>query len=348
MFVPASPVLRLINHIVDYVIGSIVALSSALAFLIIHDHVTEPLPRLYKLLWIVFVYYVALFGYYFLSEKFLGRTPGKYLTKTQVIDIDGNLSTLRIAGRTVARCIPFDDFSIFFNNNRTWHDSLSNTWVVKTQTLPEAKRPGKWQDRIITGLTIFLLLVPIGLVAAWPLYDKLTGGERIKLPTAVPRDLKVYKLEKVEHDDISYYSIIYAGPDRTIHINRLIAGFAYDPDETCASMLPKPSSEDILLDATNESSPYSSCKEIYKNKEQPWIKVIQQIHAHSLPNSTDMDALADYYITDPPYRLVIKVERGSMSKEEVIAMAASGLKTQKEQELRQASSHSRLSDYSAD
>ncbi len=74
----------------------------------------------------------TLFGYYLLTEGIMQRSLGKMLTGTKVVRTDGGTPTIgQIIGRTAARCIPFDQLSIFFHDdNRCWHDSLSGTRVV--------------------------------------------------------------------------------------------------------------------------------------------------------------------------------------------------------------------------
>lgn len=80
------------------------------------------------------IYLGIFFGYYFIMESFFGRTIGKLVTRTRVVDESGSRPTAgRIAGRTLARIIPFEPFSFFGNEPRGWHDTLSKTWVVKDQ-----------------------------------------------------------------------------------------------------------------------------------------------------------------------------------------------------------------------
>lgn len=72
-----------------------------------------------------------LIAYYVVCEYFWQKTPGKYLSKTVVIDEYANKPELRaIILRTLLRLIPFEPFSCFGKNSCCWHDSWSNTWVV--------------------------------------------------------------------------------------------------------------------------------------------------------------------------------------------------------------------------
>jgi uncharacterized RDD family membrane protein YckC len=96
---------------------------------------------------------VALF-YYSISEIFLSKSIGKFITKTIVVDENGNkVCPEIILKRTLCRLIPFEHFSFFSGNNRGWHDTISNTFVVKEQLLHSAKKQfyefediGKAQD----------------------------------------------------------------------------------------------------------------------------------------------------------------------------------------------------------
>ena len=78
---------------------------------------------------------------YAVSEHLLQRTPGKYLTKTLVIDEYGNKPELKaIILRSIIRLVPFEPFSCFDNYSRGWHDEWSKTWVVTEDELKELKK----------------------------------------------------------------------------------------------------------------------------------------------------------------------------------------------------------------
>jgi|GEM_PF-663845 len=74
------------------------------------------------------------FLYYFIFESLCQRTPGKLITGTKVIDIDGRKPTLgAIAIRTLIRFIPFEAFSFPGKKAYGWHDRWSETYVVKAK-----------------------------------------------------------------------------------------------------------------------------------------------------------------------------------------------------------------------
>jgi uncharacterized RDD family membrane protein YckC len=81
--------------------------------------------------------------FYALCEFKFQRTPGKYLTRTIVIDIYGNKPDLRtITLRSMVRIVPFEAFSCLGEDSgsRGWHDRWSETWVVKEDELKELKK----------------------------------------------------------------------------------------------------------------------------------------------------------------------------------------------------------------
>ncbi len=70
--------------------------------------------------------------YYIVFEHFFQKTPGKFLTKTRVINLYGNKPDLgTIVLRNIIRLIPFERFSCF--EERGWHDKWSDTFVVKDE-----------------------------------------------------------------------------------------------------------------------------------------------------------------------------------------------------------------------
>ena len=70
-------------------------------------------------------------AYYVPLEALTGRSLGKLITGTIVVNEEGHRPTLgQVFGRTLTRIIPFEPFSFFRADVRGWHDSLSKTYVV--------------------------------------------------------------------------------------------------------------------------------------------------------------------------------------------------------------------------
>jgi uncharacterized RDD family membrane protein YckC len=80
---------------------------------------------------------ISFLSYYIFMEYKFQKTIGKFITKTSVINKNGQKPELGdILRRTFCRLIPFDAFSYFFTANGI-HDSLSDTRVVKDRSLTE-------------------------------------------------------------------------------------------------------------------------------------------------------------------------------------------------------------------
>lgn len=69
--------------------------------------------------------------FYTTLEAATGRTPGKIITGTKVVDREGNKPGFRtILLRSLCRFIPFDPVSFLGKKDYGWHDELSETRVV--------------------------------------------------------------------------------------------------------------------------------------------------------------------------------------------------------------------------
>lgn len=82
---------------------------------------------------------IVAFLYYYITEVYLSRTLAKLLTHTIVVNADGSKPSKRsFFIRTCCRFIPFEAFS--FLGSRGWHDSFSNTYVVKKRKLAKKRK----------------------------------------------------------------------------------------------------------------------------------------------------------------------------------------------------------------
>jgi len=70
------------------------------------------------------------FIYYLLFEALMnGQTPGKMITKTRAVQLDGTpMETGMVVLRSLLRIIPLEAICIFFGE--PWHDKWSKTMVV--------------------------------------------------------------------------------------------------------------------------------------------------------------------------------------------------------------------------
>ncbi|MFT3793201.1 RDD family protein [Flavobacterium sp.] len=85
---------------------------------------------------------VLYIGYYAITELLFQRSPGKFLTKTVVIDEYGNKPELGILLlRNALRVVPFEALSCLGDKySYGWHDKWSKTWVVTESERDELKR----------------------------------------------------------------------------------------------------------------------------------------------------------------------------------------------------------------
>lgn len=75
--------------------------------------------------------FIAMFCYYALFEGLTGRTPSKYITKTKVVNEQGEMPDFgTIVVRTLCRFVPFEAFSFLGEEGKGWHDQWSKTFVV--------------------------------------------------------------------------------------------------------------------------------------------------------------------------------------------------------------------------
>lgn len=130
---------RFINFLVDYIaFFSLAVVIMILVAMIFGDEVlgaiSEGFPS-YLFGWL------AYFSYYVFCEGLWGRTLGKLITGTVVVDDRGGKPSFgQVLGRSAARFIPFEAFSVLFaENSRGWHDSLAKTHVVQVRGVPAQK-----------------------------------------------------------------------------------------------------------------------------------------------------------------------------------------------------------------
>ncbi|WP_207493673.1 RDD family protein [Aridibaculum aurantiacum] len=119
----ASKKKRLINFIIDTTIWFL--LLNFLGYL----------AREYSSLEYVFMalMWALMFGAYSITtEYFLGKTPGKYFTRTRVVfkqNVEPEFRLILI--RTWSRALPFEFLSLALGADaKAWHDTLSKTMVV--------------------------------------------------------------------------------------------------------------------------------------------------------------------------------------------------------------------------
>ncbi len=129
---PAGNWKRFSNYLIDYIaiyffsmiFGVVVVLLSGEAGLQRLAAIT-----LYEEIVLGFIIYSS---YYLLFEFYTGKTIGKFITRTQVVNEQGGKPTFnQILGRSLCRLIPFEPLSFFGALGRGWHDRFSKTYVIE-------------------------------------------------------------------------------------------------------------------------------------------------------------------------------------------------------------------------
>ncbi|MWB96710.1 RDD family protein [Flavobacterium sp. GA093] len=136
----ASTGKRFLNYIIDIIVFLIAMYSFGIVLGILialgMESIREWMSGLGDLGWNL-VGIVMLVSYYTLTEGFLGRSVGKLITGTIVVDENGEKINFGSAfKRSLCRLIPFDGLS--FLGSRGWHDSITETYVVEKKSLDES------------------------------------------------------------------------------------------------------------------------------------------------------------------------------------------------------------------
>jgi uncharacterized RDD family membrane protein YckC len=119
-----SALTRFIHFIVDTVVWLIIV-----AILTFPLNAKDDLQMLLGYL----ILFTSFLVYYIFMETKYQKTIGKFMTKTKVVNKNGNKPKVGdIVRRTFCRLIPFDGISFLFSPNG-FHDSLSDTTIIKDE-----------------------------------------------------------------------------------------------------------------------------------------------------------------------------------------------------------------------
>lgn len=148
---PAQKGRRFTNWFVDMLVrmGVVELVGLAVGWLGTHGKFSEEFLKSTAFAWLDFALGLLVgFIYYFVFEVTTGRTLGKYLTGTQVVDTLGNKPTTKaIVVRTLCRSIPFEILS-FLASDSGWHDSFSGTKVVHVRDLERVRNSQQAQTSV--------------------------------------------------------------------------------------------------------------------------------------------------------------------------------------------------------
>lgn len=138
-----STPLRMANFVIDMIlyqiITTVIVYIFSMAQALVRDNVSYDLTvQLGFGLSMLAIYPL----YYLIFEFLLQRTPGKYITKTIVVNEYGEKPDLgAILLRTMLRLVPFEVFSCYGDKySYGWHDKYSKTWTIPTSELEELRR----------------------------------------------------------------------------------------------------------------------------------------------------------------------------------------------------------------
>ncbi len=132
-FEVASNWRRLSNYLVDSIV--IYILSIPVVIMVISEETMNAIiegktPEENLLLNVTYI--LLMLAYYILFEGLFGRTPGKFVTGTRVVDADGEkVSGKQAILRSLSRFVPFEPLSFFFGEPGGWHDKWTKTFVVR-------------------------------------------------------------------------------------------------------------------------------------------------------------------------------------------------------------------------
>lgn len=324
---PAQRIYRFINHLVDSILSQIFALGFVLVIILSPKFaglsILDPIldNQFSSFLFFVGLFFFCRLLYYIVFEHFFSKTPGKFISGTAVVSTKGTATLTQLIIRSLARLIPLDDFSIFRSSQRTWHDDLSHTMVVK------AKRK-RFTDKTSKIMYIFgvITLIVVAVIAYFiiSIGVKVATGEyklgALEVPTVLPEGVKALSVAEKD-DDISHYIITYGGDNLEFEYIELTAGYQFDPRQDCVYNQSTGADigyieiaeglECVEIAKTEPKEDYSSRARVYKITATPEFPERQ------------LSKVPEYYIAVAPQRYVIEVTRGTLTDEDVIKMANS-------------------------
>ncbi|HMU02121.1 MAG TPA: RDD family protein [Saprospiraceae bacterium] len=143
----ANKGLRFANYLIDLILILVLVFVLTSVFVLLSDIIGYDAEPIISYIGEMNKLEEHLFGllftipYYIFMEVMTGRTIGKYLTGTIVVDHEGNKPNLEtIIKRSFCRAIPFNALSFLGEKSRGWHDSISETYVVITKELEKEKQ----------------------------------------------------------------------------------------------------------------------------------------------------------------------------------------------------------------
>lgn len=112
------------NFLVDFILIFLLWLIQVVIINLLFTSIAYDIPDFFRM-----YFFVCYFLYYFITEYFFGKTPGKYFSKTIVVNRLGKKPNFKaVFIRSIFRLTFHDQFSFVFGQGL--HDSISGTKVV--------------------------------------------------------------------------------------------------------------------------------------------------------------------------------------------------------------------------
>lgn len=119
---------RFVNFLLDLVIFAVIA-STIIYIVKTQTNLLDESNKLTDRIFSISLYII----YYLFFELIFKSTPGKFITKTKVVNEENKVpSGSAILIRSLVRIIPLEPISIFFySDKQCWHDRFSNTKIIR-------------------------------------------------------------------------------------------------------------------------------------------------------------------------------------------------------------------------
>lgn len=128
---------RFINYLIDALARQAIIFAMMMVYLGIAGEAAVAAMKEPDIVLNIVIGYALVVLYYVPLEGMFGVTLGKLVTGTRVVDEQGRPpSWSQVLGRTFARLIPFEAFSVLFSRDDRitgWHDRLPKTLVVRSR-----------------------------------------------------------------------------------------------------------------------------------------------------------------------------------------------------------------------
>lgn len=148
---------RLLHQIIDIILS--IAICSRLCSILLKDIVKQVIVIFDERTAMYLIVISSHFIYLIFFEYLFQATPAKLFTGSKVIMTNGTKPSIKtIFLRTLIRHIPFETFS-FLGKGSGWHDTLTNTKVVKVKT---ERIPLKRYGWILIGFLLVAVLSFVG------------------------------------------------------------------------------------------------------------------------------------------------------------------------------------------